>query len=172
MDHSSQAVCPRACCSAAEKPPRRSPFAAAEYPLLTAATRESLSTAVKTEQPRIRKGNSGKGTSHPETAVDAHLLVTAVSQQGHQDAEAPEVDDLLAELVADSQAGEGAAELAQDAGIVGEHCRGAEGTRGEERRTSPGSEPALRVGIPNPAPAGQPGRSAWLGGCLPVGVEG
>lgn len=62
--------------------------------------------------------------------MDAHLVVTAVSQQGHQDAEAPKVDDLLAELVADSQAGQGAAELTQDAGIVGEHCRVGRGNPG------------------------------------------
>ena len=77
-----------------------------------------------------RAAENKEGKLSPETAVDAHLVVTAVSQQGHQDAEAPEVDDLLAELVADSQAGQGAAELAQDAGIVGEHCRGGRGNLG------------------------------------------
>lgn len=72
--------------------------------------------------------------------MDAHLVVIAVSQQGHQDAEAPEVDDLLAELVADSQAGQGAAQLAQDAGIVGEHCRGGKGNPRVRSR-----EPALAL---------------------------
>lgn len=57
---------------------------------------------------------------HPELALDAHLVVAAVGQQGHQDAEAPKVDDILAELIADGQAGQGAAELAQDAGVVRE----------------------------------------------------
>lgn len=41
-----------------------------------------------------------------------HLVVTAVSQQGHKDAKASKVDDLLAELIPHSQAGQGAEEFA------------------------------------------------------------
>lgn len=49
--------------------------------------------------------NPNEGASHPKTALEAHLVVAAVGQEGHQDTEAPKVDDLLAEFVADSQAG-------------------------------------------------------------------
>lgn len=63
-------------------------------------------------------------------ALDAHLVVAAVGQQGYQDTEAPKVDDLLAELVADGQAGEGAAELTQDTGVVGECCGDGEELQG------------------------------------------
>lgn len=51
-----------------------------------------------------------------------HLVVAAVSQQGHKDAKASKVDDLLAELISHSQAGQGAEELAQDSWVVRERC--------------------------------------------------
>lgn len=87
---------------------------------------------------------------HPKTALDAHLVVAAVGQQGHQDTEAPKVYNLLAELVANSQTGQRAAELTQDAGVVRECCR--EGERGtvefrRGQRTSHSSEPVVLVRI-------------------------
>lgn len=51
-----------------------------------------------------------------------HLVVTAASQQGHKNAKASQLDDLLAELIPHSQAGQGAAELAQDSRVVRECC--------------------------------------------------
>lgn len=53
-------------------------------------------------------------------------MLTAVGQQGDQHGQAPEVHDLLAELVADGQAGQGTAQLAQDARVVRERW-GAQG---------------------------------------------
>lgn len=85
-------------------------------------------------------------------ALDTHLVVTAVGQQGYQDTEAPKVNDLLAELIADSQAGQGAEELTQDTGVVRECCgegrRGTVGIRSEQRTShSSGSELAVLVQI-------------------------
>lgn len=51
-----------------------------------------------------------------------HLVVIAVSQQGHKDAKASEVYNLLAEFIPNSQAGQSAAEFAQDPGVVREGC--------------------------------------------------
>ena len=166
MDHSSQAVCPRACCSAAEKP-TRSPCAAAEYPLLTAATRESLSTAVKTEQPRIRKGNSALRRLWTPTWWSLQSASRAT-----RTLRPPRSTTSWQNSLRTARRDRVLKSSLRMLGLSGNTAEGGEGTRGEERRTSPGSEPALRVGIPNPAPPGQPGRSAWLGGCLPVGVEG
>lgn len=50
------------------------------------------------------------------------LVVIAVSQQGHKDAKASEVYNLLAEFIPNSQAGQGAAEFAQDPWVVRECC--------------------------------------------------
>lgn len=55
-----------------------------------------------------------------------HLVVIAVSQQGHKDAKASEIYNLLAEFIPNSQAGQGAAEFAQDPRVVREHCGEAE----------------------------------------------
>lgn len=97
-------------------------------------------------------------------ALDTHLVVTAVGQQGHQDTEAPKVDDLLAELIADSQAGQGAAELTQDTGVVRECCReGKRGTvgirRGQRISHCSGSELVVLVQILLYS-------LPWPGGCL------
>lgn len=51
-----------------------------------------------------------------------HLVITAVSQQGHKDAKASKVDDLLAEFIPHSQTGQGAEEFAQDSRVVRERC--------------------------------------------------
>lgn len=85
-------------------------------------------------------------------------MVTAVGQQGHQDVEAPEVDDLLAELIADSQAGQGAAEITQDAGVVGECCRWRRRKRwGKERE----NQPTLRASSPGRNPESRSTSEAW-----------
>lgn len=70
---------------------------------------------------------SGAGALGKEENFGLHLVVTAVSQQGHKDAKASEVDDLLTELIPHSQAGQGAAELAQDSRVVRERCAEAGG---------------------------------------------
>lgn len=115
-------------------------------------------------------GNLGKGTLPLKTTLDAHLVVIAVREQGHQDVEAPKVDNLLAELIVDSQAGQGAAELTQDAGVVRECCR--EGRR--NRRDEAGAnQPRLRASCPgrNGNPEFHSTREAgplFLAGCPPA----
>lgn len=49
-------------------------------------------------------------------------MVIAVSQQGHKDAKASEVYNLLAEFIPNSQAGQSAAEFAKDTRVVREGC--------------------------------------------------
>lgn len=65
-------------------------------------------------------------------------MLAAVGQQGDQHGQAPKVHDLLAELVADGQAGQGTAQLAQDARVVRERW----GAQGHSllKQLSPGGE--------------------------------
>lgn len=62
------------------------------------------------------------GVLGEEEDFGLHLVVTAVSQQGHKDAKASKVDDLLAEFIPHSQTGQGAEEFAQDSRVVRERC--------------------------------------------------
>lgn len=64
----------------------------------------------------------GPGALGKEEDFGLHLVVIAVSQQGHKDAKASEVYNLLAEFIPNSQAGQGAAEFAQDPWVVRECC--------------------------------------------------
>lgn len=64
----------------------------------------------------------GPGALGKEEDSELHLVVIAVSQQGHEDAKASEVYNLLAEFIPNSQAGQGAAEFTQDSWVVRECC--------------------------------------------------
>lgn len=78
--------------------------------------------------PWPRRGQSGQlwpqgpGAPGKEEDFGLHLVVIAVSQQGHKDAKASEVYNLLAEFIPNSQARQGAAEFAQDPWVVRECC--------------------------------------------------
>lgn len=98
---------------------------------------------------------------NPKTALDAHLVVNAVGQQGHQDTKAPKVYDLLAELIANSQTGQSAAELTQDAGVVRECCREEERGTG---RLGGGRRPATALSYWSWFKSCS--TFAWQGGCL------